>query len=144
MSEENNTFENNDQQGNGTPEGNNYFYQGQPTGNDYSSGKGQGTGLGIASMVCGILSILILCGGFVGITISVMLVLMMYLSPVLGIVAVVLGIVQIVKNESKGMAIAGIVCGAIGILIFVGIICIGLYAINTGLYDNIINTYSYY
>lgn len=86
-------------------------------------------------MICGILSILTICGSFVGVTISVMLVLMMYLSPVLGIVAIVLGIVQIVKNESKGMAIAGIVCGAMGILIFVGIIAIGIWAISSGFYE---------
>lgn len=127
---ENNTFENNNQQVNGT----NYSYQSQPTG----SGKGQGIGLGIASMVCGILSILMICCVYVDLAI------LAYLAPVLGIVAIVLGIVQIVKNESKGMAIAGIVCGAVGVLIFVALICIGLYAINSGLYEEIMNSYYYY
>ena len=70
--------------------------------------------------------------------------MMMYLAPVLGIVAIVLGIVQLVKNESKGMAIAGIVCGAVGLLIFIGLICIGLWAISSGLYDKIMNGQYYY
>lgn len=139
MSDENNTFENNNQQvnqnlGTGYQDGMNYQSQNSNNG----SGKGQGTGLGVASMVCGICSILIICAVFTG------AVILAYLAPVLGIVAIVLGIVQIVKNESKGMAVAGIVCGAIGILIFVGIICIGLYAISSGLYDEIMNQYGVY
>lgn len=136
MGDENNTFENNNQQGNGTPTGTNYSYESQSTGNNYSSGKGQGTGLGIASMICGICSILFICLIYTGV-----FALLAYAAPILGIIAIVLGIVQIVKNESKGMAIAGIVCGAVGILIFVGLICIGLYAINSGLYDKLMNQY---
>ncbi len=125
MSDENNTFENN-----GTSE-TNYSNQAQPTGNDYSSGKGQGTGLGIASMVCGILSIVTIC-------------CLPYAPIVLGIVAIVLGIVQIVKNEKKGMAIAGIVCGAVGLIGYILILAIGAYALSSGLYDEIMSQYSQY
>lgn len=86
---------------------------------NYGSGKGQGKGLGIASMVCGILSILTIC--------CMAVVPFFVCAPVvLGIVAVVLGIIQIVKNESKGMAIAGIICGIVGILIFIAVLVIGL------------------
>lgn len=138
MGEENNTFENDNQQLNETD----YSYQSQYTGN--GSGKGQGTGLGTASMICGIFSILTVCGSFAVVYVNPILVMMMYLAPVLGIVAIVLGIVQLVKNESKGMAIAGIVCGAVGLLIFIGLICIGLWAISSGLYDKVMNGQYYY
>lgn len=110
MNEENYGFEN----GNYDP-----YRNGSP------SGKGQGTGLGIASMVCGIVSILSICCG------SMMSSSLVYACVILGIVAIVLGIVQIVKNESKGMAIAGIVCGAVGIVMFIAILALGLYVINT-------------
>ena len=63
-------------------------------------------GLAIASMVVGILSILIICW-----------------QPAVGIiaaiVAIVLGIVHNVKNGSSGMAIAGIVCGSVALVLFV-------------------------
>lgn len=142
MSDENNMFENNDQQKNETqvennsysyesqPAGNNYSYE--PSGNDYGSGKGQSTGLGIASMVCGIVAIPIMCCTNVGSVLSI----------ILGIVAVVLGIVQIVKNEKKGMAIAGIVCGAIAVIVCVSLVIFGAYLLSSGLYDEIMN-YNY-
>lgn len=159
MSDINNTFDNNDQQINEGQQNPNYSYGNQQPNNqqtnyqqpnnqysygngnqpsweqNYGSGKGQGTGLGIASMVCGILSIVLICSTYVGLPI------LTYAAPVCGIVAIVLGIVQIVKNESKGMAIAGIVCGAVGVLIFVALILIGLWAINSGYYDRILNQY---
>lgn len=75
------------------------------------SKKGKKKGLGIASMVCGILAMLLLCP-------LVPFIALLGLAPLLfGLVALALGIVQIVKNEDKGMAIAGIVCGAVGALL---------------------------
>lgn len=53
-------------------------------------------------MVCGIVSLVGSCFGWVGI--------------ILGIVAVVLGAVGIKKNSGKGMAIAGLVCGIIALV----------------------------
>ena len=103
---------------------NNYGgYGGGPL-NDYGSGKGQGKGLGIASMVCGILSIVTICclGSLYSLYGSIPI--------ILGIAGVVLGIVQIVKNESRGMAIAGIVCGAVGI-VFSVISLIALLSLNS-------------
>lgn len=149
MSDDNNTFDNNDQQINEGQQNPNYSYGNQQPDNQYSygngiqpsweqnygSGKGKGTGLGVASMVCGILAIVLICSVYVGLPI------LTYAAPICGIVAIVLGIVQIVKNESKGMAIAGIVCGAVGLLIFVALILIGLWAINSGFYETIMNEY---
>lgn len=129
MSEENNIYENNNEEIQYTqaPEPdytqalettiNGEVYTGGTP--DYSSGKGQGKGLGIASMVCGILSILTICC-------MAAVPFLVYAPVVLGIVAIVLGIVQLVKNESKGMAIAGIICGIVGILIFIAFLVIGL------------------
>lgn len=129
MSEDYNNYENSnpDTQYTQAPEENtNTQYTQAPSGNDsmgynsngyggpvadYTSGKGQSKGLGIASMVCGILSIVTIC--CLGIIFS----LYGSIPLVLGIVAVVLGIMQIVKNESKGMAIAGVICGGIGIVL---------------------------
>lgn len=57
--------------------------------------------LGIISLVCGILSVVCCCG--------------CYFPLVTGIAAVVLGIVSLKKEPSaKSLAIAGIICGAIG------------------------------
>lgn len=132
MSDENNTFENNDQQVEETPSGDNSTYQNEESGNNYGSGKGQATGLGIASMVCGIVAIPIMCCTNIGSVLSI----------ILGIVAVVLGIIQIVKNEKKGMAIAGIVCGAIAVIVCVSLLVLGTYIISSGLYDEIMSEYS--
>ena len=64
--------------------------------------KGTSTGLGIASMVLGIISILLFAT---------------CLNYILGIVAIVLGIIQLVKNEKKGMAIAGIITAVVSFLL---------------------------
>lgn len=62
-------------------------------------------GFAIASMVCGIISIVCCC--------------LTWFSLILGIVAVVLGIIAINnKYDGKGMAIAGIITGGIGIFIW--------------------------
>lgn len=60
-------------------------------------------GLGVASMVCGILSLVLSC-------------CVPYLPLILALVAVVLGAMGIKKNAGKGMAIAGLVCGIIGLI----------------------------
>ena len=67
-----------------------------------SNQKGTGTGLGIASMVLGIISVLLFAT---------------CLNYILGIIAIVLGIIQIVKNEKKGMAIAGIITAVVSFLL---------------------------
>lgn len=65
--------------------------------------KKNGVGFGVASMVCGIIALLVgCCLGPIGI--------------VLAIIAVVLGAVSIKKNSGKGMGIAGLVCGIISLV----------------------------
>lgn len=118
MSDENNIYENNENVVEET------FNEENGT-----SGKGQSNGLGIASMVLGILSLITIC-------------CVPYGPIVLGIIAIVLGIVQIVKNEKKGMAIAGIVCGAIGLIVYVVLLAWGSYAMSSGLYDEILRQYN--
>ncbi|MBQ9443365.1 MAG: DUF4190 domain-containing protein [Lachnospiraceae bacterium] len=74
--------------------------------------------MGITSLVCGILGLLCsCCCGFFG-----------FIFP---IVAIVCGILSINKHEdkdAKGMAIAGIICGGIGILIVIISLIIGFAA----------------
>lgn len=126
MNEDNNNFENgygNDNNNQGEPQYTqapeqepSYYskgsgYNGQPQ--DYGSGKGQGQGLGIASMICGIIAPISCCASI-------------YLAIPLSIAAIVLGIVQIVKNESKGMAIAGIVCGSVTLVLMIIVIILGV------------------
>lgn len=71
--------------------------------------KQSGIGLGVASMILGMVSLLCFCTG---------------LNIVTGITAIVFGIIQIVTCEKKGMAIAGITTAAISI-----VLCIGCYAL---------------
>lgn len=106
MSDENNSYGSNDDRYTKAPDLMPNYSGGS---SDYGSGKGQGTGLGIASMVCGIVSLVGCCG-------------LWYVSLPCAVVAIVLGIVQIVKNESRGMAIAGIICGGVGIVLTVLVI----------------------
>lgn len=62
-------------------------------------------GFAIASMICGILSLLCCCLSFVGL--------------ILSIAAIVLGIISLNgKYDGRGMAIAGIITGGLGALIF--------------------------
>lgn len=75
---------------------NNGQYYGQ------AQAKGTGTGFGIASLVLGIISIFTFA---------------CCINYILAILAIIFGIVQIVKNEKKGLAIAGIIMGAISIII---------------------------
>jgi len=62
-----------------------------------------GVGFGVASMVCGILSLLLSC-------------CLPVVPFILSLIAVILGGVGIKKNSGKGMAIAGLVCGIIALI----------------------------
>jgi hypothetical protein len=71
-----------------------------------------GKGLAIASMVCGILSLVLCCFDV--------------LALILSIAAIVLGIISKKKTENgKGMALAGIITGAIGLVIALALLIIG-------------------
>lgn len=84
-------------------------------------------GLGIASMVCGILALISCC-------------LWCTCVP-LAIVSIVLGILQIQKGAGKGMAIAGIVCSSIALVLLIALTVWGNYLYNSGLYYEIIREY---
>jgi hypothetical protein len=67
--------------------------------------KPQGTkGMGIASMVCGIIGIVLSC---------------CCLSIALNIVAIVLGMLSL-KTAGRGMGMAGLICGILGLLLSLG------------------------
>ncbi|MGN0484728.1 MAG: hypothetical protein ACI4HI_14360 [Lachnospiraceae bacterium] len=83
---------------NGYPQ-NGYQPNGYPQNNKQ---KGNGIGLGVASLVCGILSICCFC--------------IWYLCGALAIASIVTGILQIIRNEKHGMAIGGIICSVAGII----------------------------
>ena len=78
----------------------------------YAEPDKQSKAFAIVALVCGILSLLCSCCGWFGI--------------ILSIAAIVFGILSINKEEdAKGMAIAGIVCGAIGLLIAIVVVIMG-------------------
>ena len=68
-----------------------------------------GKGMGIVSMVLGIIALLITL-------ISCCLPFMLLLSGVLGLLSIVFGIIAIAKKRGKGMGIAGIICSVVGLL----------------------------
>ena len=71
---------------------------------NYEKQSRQGNGFGIASMVLGIISLALFC---------------MCINIPLAILAIVFGIVQLVRYEKKSMGIAGIVTGGFSIVAFV-------------------------
>ncbi len=90
----------------------------QPDYMGYPPGSAPSSGLAIASMVCGIVSLVLVCLWFISLPTS--------------IVAIVLGNVakgQIRRGEAggQGMATAGIICGSIALtiysVIFIAVIC---------------------
>ena len=85
--------------------------------------KGDGVGFGVASMVLGILSLLFFCTGC---------------NLLFIILAVIFGIIQLVKNEQKGFAITGLVTSGISLVLFM-ILIISVFA-STGSLDY----YDYY
>lgn len=94
----------------------------------YNSGEnetkqgGGNIGFSIASLVCGILSLICCC--------------LPLFSAVLAIAAVVIGIITLCfKYDGKGMAIAGIITGGIGFLIVIAMFVIG----GTSAYNELVN-----
>ena len=77
-----------------------------------SQAKGTGTGFGIASLVLGILSVFTFA---------------CCINYILAVLAIIFGIVQMVKNEKKGLAIGGIITAVISIVLG---IAVSLYAVN--------------
>lgn len=89
-----------------TPQGGGFFGQGQtPPPPPPPSGKGPGHGFGIASLVCGIVSLVCCCCS-------------PFLPLACAIAAIILSIVQYKKDKQmSGMSIGGLVTGIIGCII---------------------------
>ena len=66
--------------------------------------KGDGRGYGIASLILGIVSVLLFCT---------------CINWVTGILAIIFGIIQITKNKEQGLAIGGIITAAISMVLSV-------------------------
>ncbi len=139
MGDDNNMFENgpfekqpqpeyNQQQNYGSQPGygpqQNYNPQQNYQNNNYTQPS---SGFGIASMVCGIIALITCC-------------LWCTCIP-LAVVSIVLGILQIQKGNAKGMAIAGIVCSSIALVLFIILTIWGNYLQSSGLYEEIMREY---
>lgn len=86
-----------------------------PPGNIPPQAPPQSKGLAVASMVIGIVAIVLSFIPVIG-----------FISFILGPIAVILGIVAIVKKRGKGQAIAGIITGALGfIIVLIGTLLFG-------------------
>jgi hypothetical protein len=87
----------------------------------------QSKGLSIAAMVCGIISIVGVC---------------CYIGLPVAIVALVLGIIALVKKYGgRGMAIAGVVTGCVGLIINV---LFWIFVVIIGVSDGFSSFYNYY
>lgn len=90
-------------------------------------------GFSIAALVLGIISIVFL--------------LMWYISIPCGILAIIFGIIGI-KSSKKGMSIAGLITGTIGVIIsmiiFMAIICLGIFIGLTESFESIDSNSIYY
>ena len=74
-----------------------------------------GKGFGIASMVLGIIALLITL-------LSCCLPFMLILSGLLGLLSIIFGIIAIAKKRGKGMGIAGLICSVVGLLLAIVIL----------------------
>ena len=83
--------------------------------------------MAVGSLVCGILSVVLCC--------------VIWVSWIEAIIAIVLGIISLSSDrEGKGMAIAGIVTGAFGLLLFIGFLVLWM---TTGSLELMDSVYSY-
>ncbi len=79
----------------------------------YSQSTERASGFAIAGMVCGILSIVCCCAW--------------YISGILGILGLVFSIMALVKKmPGKGLAIAGVVCASVGLILAIGLLVFAL------------------
>ena len=79
----------------------------------HSQSTESASGFAIAGMICGILSIVCCCAW--------------YISGILGILGLVFSIMVLVRNlPGKGLAIAGVICAAIGIILAIGLLVFAL------------------
>lgn len=99
-----------------------YYNQQYPTYVETNNGR---KGMGIASMILGIVSVVLCC--------------LWYITPITSVIGLILGIISLKREDAaKGMAITGIVLSSIGILIAAYIIfCIVIAYSNSDLYNQI-------
>lgn len=89
------------------------YYQQQTAPAPQAAGNGN-IGFSIASMVCGILSIVCCC--------------LSVISGIFALAAIVLGIISLYnKYDGRGMAIAGIVLGAVFLVFYILLIALGVF-----------------
>ncbi len=86
-------------------------------------------GFGIASMICGIIALITCC-------------LWCTCIP-LAIVSIVLGILQLSNGTAKGMAIAGIVCSSIALILLLILTVVGVFVQNSPAYYDIMRELQY-
>lgn len=110
----------------GQSNGSTEYNYGQPTGG-YGSNKSESEGFGIASLVLGIITVLLFCT---------------CISWITGILAIIFGIIQLVKGNKKGMAIVGLITGGIGFIASV-ILYILIFFTGLGSYSNYDDIYNH-
>lgn len=110
----------------GQSNGSTEYNYGQPAGR-YGSNKSESEGFGIASLVLGIITVLLFCT---------------CISWITGILAIIFGIIQLVKGNKKGMAIVGLITGGIGFIASV-ILYILIFFTSLGAYSNYDDIYNH-
>ncbi len=110
----------------GQSNGSTEYNYGQPAGR-YGSNKSESEGFGIASLVLGIITVLLFCT---------------CISWITGILAIIFGIIQLVKGNKKGMAIVGLITGGIGFIASV-ILYILIFFTGLGSYSNYDDIYNH-
>lgn len=95
----------------------------------HSTVSAESGGFGIASMICGIIALLTCC--------------LWCLCIPLAVVSIVLGILQLQKGTAKGMAIAGIVCSGIALVLLIILTVWGSYLRTSGAYYDIMRELQY-
>lgn len=110
----------------GQSNGSTEYNYGQPAGR-YGSNKSKSEGFGIASLVLGIITVLLFCT---------------CISWITGILAIIFGIIQLVKGNKKGMAIVGLITGGIGFIASV-ILYILIFFTGLGSYSNYDDIYNH-
>lgn len=112
--------------------GNPQMQGGYQNGANYNNGQyekdpRESTGFGIASLVLGIIALVLFCTGC---------------NVLLAVLAIIFGIIQLVRSNYKGMAIGGIITAGLSVIFFVIYwIVVGSTAIN---YSDIYDNYYYY
>ena len=110
----------------GQSNGSTEYNYGQPAGG-YGSNKSESEGFGIASLVLGLITVLLFCT---------------CISWITGILAIIFGIIQLVKGNKKGMAIVGLITGGIGFIASV-ILYILIFFTGLGSYSNYDDIYNH-